>query len=197
MSRADKERRKAADLDQENFYGHLTKLRNSLDHESDRGCVVVAAAFLDEALEALLRARLVDDGRLEELFEHPHPLSTFSAKTRMAFAVGSISRGERDDADIIRALRNEFAHLHPVTAFADKHVKDACGRLRILGALDRAMIEEDPRWSFTLAVSLLASDWWTRLLPSNTERLELAEDKTWTEEQIRLFAEDPPVSERA
>lgn len=197
MSKAD--RRKAADLDVGNFHGQMVEMRQSLDRESERGCVVVASAFLEEALEALLRARLVDDEldpkekRLESLFDHP--LGTFDAKTRLAFAVGLIGRNERDDADVIRKLRNDFAHLHLAVSFADQHVKDECKKLKVLADLDRSVIEAEPRWAFTLSVSLLAFNWHGRLMPAFVQRLEQAKDRIWTREQIDLFDRDPP-SER-
>jgi hypothetical protein len=98
-------------------------------------------------------------------------------------------------ARIIRGLRNDFAHLHLALSFADQHVKDECKKLKVVAALDRSEIESDPRWAFTLSVSLLAYNWHSRLMPAPVQRLEQAKDRLWTREQIALFDQDPP-SER-
>lgn len=46
----------------------------------------------------------------KRLFRHNGPLSTFSARLDMAFALYLIGEKTRHDLDIIRDIRNDFAH---------------------------------------------------------------------------------------
>lgn len=83
--------------------------------ESDRGCVILSAALLDEALEELLRSvcrEIPQDikATVDPLFQGYAPLATFSAKIQLSFALGILPRALRDKIEIIRRLRNDFAH---------------------------------------------------------------------------------------
>jgi DNA-binding MltR family transcriptional regulator len=101
-----------------------------LNKESDRGAVLISAAFLDDLLRRTLRAFLIENTSAKELVdEYPGPLSTFSARIHAAHALGLISDDERHDCHLIRKVRNEFAH--PVKmSFADDKVFGFCGSLR-------------------------------------------------------------------
>src|ERR1700681_1012641 len=88
-------------------------LVDQLRAESDRGCVLVAAAFLDNALEVLIRAALIDDQKaLDKLVEYPGPCATFAARSDLAYCLGLIDTATHADLRTIRRIRNEFAHSH-------------------------------------------------------------------------------------
>lgn len=80
--------------------------------ESDRAAAIVAGAMLDEALLAVLRARLVKPiSKGKSLVDGPNgPLGTFSARIDAAHQFGLISKHLARDLHIIRKIRNEFAH---------------------------------------------------------------------------------------
>ena len=126
--------------------------------ESDRGCALLGAAFLDEQLRVLLEAFLVDDPkRIGKLLSGFGPLATFEARTSLAYALGFLSDEERRDLDLLRKVRNDFAHnLHGVS-FRSPEVEDRCKELAscniglLPGGADHA------RNRFTLAVVQLAS----------------------------------------
>ena len=75
-----------------------TKLiAQALVKESDRGCVILGAAWLNTALEQLLRAicrTAPEDTKasVDPLFQGYAPLATFSAKIQLAFALGVLPR---------------------------------------------------------------------------------------------------------
>lgn len=99
-------------------------------HESDRGCALFAAAYLDMALGKLLRACFVQSNKLnEDLFVGQNPLSTFSSMTKFAFYLGKISASERKDLDTIRLIRNELAHNAKKLTFTDQAINMRCGNL--------------------------------------------------------------------
>lgn len=111
----------------------LSKIKASLEHESDRGCVIFGAALIDESLEHLLRAHFrqaPDDAKLiNSLFRGYAPLATFSAKLQLAYAFGIVSRQLQQMIELVRRLRNEFAHESGPLTFRDQRCAD---RLELL-----------------------------------------------------------------
>jgi DNA-binding MltR family transcriptional regulator len=90
-----------------------------LKTQSDRGVAIVAAAMLEELLELIILARLIEipSKRKEALFDRMNaPLSSLSAKIEMAFALGIINETARRAMHLVRDVRNKFAHrLEPLT----------------------------------------------------------------------------------
>lgn len=84
-----------------------------LAKEGDRGCVLVATALLEEAIELHLRARLVSSpSKSDELVSRSSmvPISSFSAKIDLAYRIGLFPHNERSIYHQLRKLRNECAH---------------------------------------------------------------------------------------
>jgi DNA-binding MltR family transcriptional regulator len=95
----------------------LYAIRGELEKESDRGCALVAAAYLENEIAALLSQSFVEMNKSmrKELFDFNGPIGTFSAKIKLAYAMGLISAEVRNALDRIRGIRNKFAHLqHPL-----------------------------------------------------------------------------------
>lgn len=104
--------------------------RRELSRETDRGCALFAAAYLDQALSDLLFLSLVEHRNVEsDLFEGTAPLATFSARIKMAFYLGKISASCRRDLDLIRKIRNDFAHHAKSLSFDSPAVADRCRSL--------------------------------------------------------------------
>ena len=82
------------------------------EKESERAKVILSAAMLDEALDALLRATLVPgSGSSDNVFDGPNAaLGTFSARVDFCYRLGLISNKLTRDLHLIRKIRNEFAH---------------------------------------------------------------------------------------
>src|ERR1019366_6243223 len=78
--------------------------------ESDRGCILVGAALLDEELAGLFRAILIPE-LSREMLKVDRPLGSFSARSQMAYALGLIHKQDFDDLDIVRKIRNDTAHF--------------------------------------------------------------------------------------
>ncbi len=129
------------------------ELRVRLAAESDRGCALTAAAYLDESLATLLRNRLVQDkGNIEALINRGRPLSTFSARIRIAYAVGLISKDCMSDLNTMRDIRNDFAHLHGPVSFSDQSIAHRCRNLRNTA---KGHVADDPRALFINAMTLI------------------------------------------
>jgi DNA-binding MltR family transcriptional regulator len=93
-----------------------------LIEESDRGCVLLTTAFLDELLEQLHRTHIKSkasppDKLIKGLFTAYAPLSTLSAKIKLARAYGLISHEDYLDLELLRDMRNSAAHTVADFAF--------------------------------------------------------------------------------
>ena len=102
--------------------------------ESDRACGVLGAALLDARLESLYNRRL--HNAKEELLSGTGPLSTFSARIRLARSLNWITEDVSYDLDQIRSIRNEFAHnFDHGLSFGNQSIADKCRTLRIAQVL--------------------------------------------------------------
>lgn len=113
-------------------YPHLKEFLPFLDThnaESPRGTVLVACSFLDEQLRTIIDSYLVEDSEKEQLLDGFNaPIGSFSARIKTAHCLGLISDKERDDCDVLRKIRNEFAHNHRAS-FTDNKLIDLCNNL--------------------------------------------------------------------
>jgi DNA-binding MltR family transcriptional regulator len=102
--------------------------RDDLINESDRGCVIVGAALLEddlaEALKRRFKAHGVSKKHIEEMFSLNGPLATFHSKCLISYGFDLISKTIYDDLCKIRRLRNKFAHSPSAVDFLDPEVED-------------------------------------------------------------------------
>src|SRR5215216_1518415 len=96
----------------------LTGMAARLQRESDRGCALIVASWVDDALTDFLKAYLVQDAKIiDDLFRPMGPLGSFSAKISMAYLRGLIDRTMFDNLNTIREVRNDFAHSRADISF--------------------------------------------------------------------------------
>lgn len=104
--------------------------RAALSKETDRGCALFAAAYLDNALSDLLYCTLAYDKKIEtDLFTGTAPLSSFSSRIKLAFYLGKISKVEKRDMELVRKVRNEFAHSADNISFETPKINSQCKEL--------------------------------------------------------------------
>jgi DNA-binding MltR family transcriptional regulator len=110
---------------------YMLDLAKEFDKESDRGSILLAAAYLDYLLADLLASIMIgtkDD--LDALLRMPtSPLGTFSSRIRLTYSLGLISADESKDLHNIREIRNKFAHRLFGLSFATDSIKDRCKNL--------------------------------------------------------------------
>ena len=117
------------------------RLTDEFDAESDRAAALVAAALLDQNLEDLLRAFMVDDQR-ETGYILGTNLQSLGSRVRACYCLGLISLGEAHDLRVVKEIRNHFAHnLH--VSFQDAKVQSNCQKLRMV----QRMLPEGARLS--------------------------------------------------
>lgn len=114
----------------------------------DRTAGVVLASLVERSLGRLLRSSMRSDG-VEDLFEPEGLMGTFSAKIKIAYALNLIGPTTRHDLNIIRSLRNQFAHSRRPIRFTTPVVRIACQHLSIPDlpgvTLSFRMLEKTPR----------------------------------------------------
>jgi len=135
-------------LELSNMLQEVMEFRATLDEETDRGCALMAASFLDEQLRELLEMCLVDDPEKEKFLGPQAPLGSFSARITAAFLLGKISKLAFRDLNLIRKIRNEFGHTSRPIRFADESVNNLCREFHYC-TRDR---KDDPRKRFTNTV---------------------------------------------
>lgn len=98
-----------------------------IHNESDRGCVIVAAAVMDSWLEELIRKHvqkyLASNSVIKSLFDMNGPISNFSSKILVCRSFGLIDEVAYHDLMIVRKLRNNFAHSADGASFLSPEVK--------------------------------------------------------------------------
>jgi DNA-binding MltR family transcriptional regulator len=87
-------------------------LKQEFEKETDRGAAIFATSLFDEALKNLLLSFFAPStGSYDELFDGPNaPLSTLNAKITLSYRLGLLSNRFVRDLNLIRKIRNEFAH---------------------------------------------------------------------------------------
>ncbi|MET4806640.1 hypothetical protein [Limibacillus sp. MBR-115] len=101
-----------------------------LNKESDRGRVLISTGFLEQQLKDVLLAYMLEASQATDLVDgHNAPLGTFSSRITACYVLGLITEDEHHDLNLIRKIRNDFAHdIH--TSFEKPDIADRCRELR-------------------------------------------------------------------
>jgi DNA-binding MltR family transcriptional regulator len=132
----------------------VAAFRSSLSAETDRGCALMAASYLESQLEQLVKAHLVPGSKVvSALFENSGPLGTFSARVDLAFALGLLDVNTHRELHLVRRIRNEFGHSYDPISFQTERIMNRCNELKRI-----PRDSERPRHVFTRTVmGLLAA----------------------------------------
>lgn len=135
----------------------VARFRLNLNRESDRGCALMAAAYLDTALMELLQRFFVDDQKASKhILDGTGVLSSFAARIELAYLIGLISPKLREDLNRIRRIRNEFAHTSSEVRFDDPEIAKLCNDLYHHPLVNQ--LPRSPRAKFiTVSMSVLGA----------------------------------------
>ena len=141
---------------------YFSEFLQEFQSETDRGAALVGAALIDDRLERLLESHLLAGKEADSLLSGgTAPLGSFSARSKVAFCLGLITSLEFKECEIIRRVRNGFAHqVHGLT-FADARIRDLCGNLQA-NTPDDGRFNGDARQLFINSVILLSLALWYR-----------------------------------
>ena len=82
--------------------------RTSLNQESDRGCVLMAAAFIEDKIGYLLESYFIENEKVCKRLLHGNgALATFSSKIDLAFLLGLLPQNIINDLHLLRKIRND------------------------------------------------------------------------------------------
>ncbi len=158
--------------DWQGFYDEFQK-------ETDRGAVIVGAAFLETHLGELILNFLVDDPKVARNFINPKnptsPLGTLNSRINAAYCLGLIGPNMYNELNTIRQIRNLFAHgLHSIS-FEDKKIEDLIKQLKYSEILPETF-SKSARNIFTVSLSILANHVALRALRAKREQLKIGKD---------------------
>lgn len=100
---------------------------------NDRARAIMLASVLETALDEFIESRLRPKFNSEDhnlLFDFNAPLGTFSAKTLVPYAFGMFGPDTKHDLDMVRILRNGFAHCRKPFDFETPEISPICEHLR-------------------------------------------------------------------
>ena len=99
------------------FVGMPTKITAILAGESDRGTILVLAAYLEELLGFIVRAACVSDADADKILEFRGPAGGFDLKIQLCKALGLIHSEEVQGLQAVRKIRNSAAHFDTKRGF--------------------------------------------------------------------------------
>jgi hypothetical protein len=106
---------------------------------ADYAIALICATFVEKALEAAILAHLApfDEAANKRLFEYENrgPISDFSAKIKLAYSLGIFGEETKRDLDVIREIRNVFAHSGQSTSFKTDEVAEMCKLFKVQPAV--------------------------------------------------------------
>lgn len=125
--------------------------KNPLYRESDRGCVLLLAADIENVLEKIFEAWFKGVGTLskkiqKDVFDFTGPLGTFSAKITLSRALGIIESKLYSDLQKIRKIRNHAAHSNDDFSLSDPEMKEIVSSMnnQHRGAITRYSFNDSP-----------------------------------------------------
>src|SRR5712692_31282 len=114
------------------------------DERNDRGAAILAATNVEIALRYALSRRLtLQKDQHECMFGLDSPLGTFDHKIRIAHALEVFGQQTKKNLDLVRAIRNAFAHAHVPITFETEQVKSVCKFLVIPELLPPRAVKVD------------------------------------------------------
>jgi mannitol operon repressor len=144
----------------EDTHPHLIEFVAFLDEfnkETARGACLAAASFLDDLLARIISAFLIPNDSSFALTDgFSAPLGTLAARIAACHAMGLISEDEYKECELVRKIRNEFAHkVH--MSFKNDRVRSLCESLT-MSAKPYEGVDVNTRGQFTsAAVALLVN----------------------------------------
>jgi hypothetical protein len=114
--------------------GELPAMEQEFYIGSARPAVILQASLVEDTLRRAIQTKFVQDmsSDLEErIFESNGPLSTFGNKIIIGRALGLYKSVFHHDFEIIRELRNAFAHERYPMEFETPEVSGMCQHLRL------------------------------------------------------------------
>jgi hypothetical protein len=173
-------------------FSHLLAMEEEFYLGSDRAAVILQASNVENILESLIQTKMrqpLSNDLRDRMFDGNGPLATFSHKIMIGYALNLYGPMFRHDLDLIRELRNGFAHVRLPMTLTTAEVAGMCKNLQLPDSnlrwlpmaysekFDLEIVTDDahPRTRFTrachtIALCLLELGQALRGLPGGVER---------------------------
>lgn len=154
----------SSDAIEEMIDAHSKKERKLND---ERAYVIVGGVELETLLGDILFQFMVDDIASKDILNNT--FSNFRARIQGAYCLGLISRDEYNDLNIIRAIRNIFAHCDKCS-FDDAKTLELCANFRIPKQRPDLFKDNPPLQIFKDVQFVLTQNIYDRIQKANDEK---------------------------
>lgn len=131
----------------------------NIKNGDDRTIAIIGATFLEMTLEHILFSFFPDNNKdVEKMMDFNQPMGNFSNKITMAYCLGLIEKIVKEDLNLVRKIRNEFAH-DLYASFENDKIKSWCKELKWhkIVITPNPPSEANSRDLFTVGVNTLIS----------------------------------------
>lgn len=133
FEKLDENIRKLAEGTPSKTFTHILDFQKIIRDETDRGTALMSAAYIDEQLKGLLLSYFIDDINVTKgLLSSSGPIGSFSARIELSYSLGLIANNIKKDLNLLRKIRNDFAHLSTPMTFETDSVKSRCLELKTI-----------------------------------------------------------------
>jgi DNA-binding MltR family transcriptional regulator len=152
---------KPADLSKPELFAHLDRYDHVVrmfHDESDRAAAILGATYLETLLGKLLRTKFVQSPSTE-MFSGHGLLASFSSRVDIAYALGLFDEDVYRDLNLIRRIRNDFAHNIDYATFAEPAIRQRCAEfsfVKLLSSQEPNDVIHGPREQFLLTVGYVS-----------------------------------------
>jgi DNA-binding MltR family transcriptional regulator len=160
----------------QDFSDELLIFMTELAEEGERAVVIGGAARVEVALEHLLKSVLHHNPTgTDELFDTDRALGTFSAKINLGYRLGLLDDEMKKALNIIRRIRNQFAHATTHARLSQPEHADRVNELQTCAEKNptRMAKTREESWNLfgtRLAASFCLSLWLVTMLLEKSAR---------------------------
>jgi hypothetical protein len=99
-----------------------------MENESDRAVVIILGSLTEDLLKTHIERKFqsLNSDESRRLFEERGPVSSFSARIDIAYALDLLNRKERDQLHLLREIRNRCSHSVRPMNFAVPELRGVC-----------------------------------------------------------------------
>lgn len=115
------------------FNDDETEAVRELFKSSDRAAAIMAATIVENRLTAAIKHRFNPHVAVQkEMFRSSGPLGSFSAKIKLAYLMGICSERAFKDLEVMKDIRNRFAHHIDIKDFNSQRIADWCKNFQLI-----------------------------------------------------------------
>jgi len=134
------------------YLGRNLELLLELWRAQERNEAIMHLCPLDDNLEQLLRAVMIQDKSVDQLMSDSQALQPFGVKRKLAYALGLLPETVNQDLKYLNKIRNEFAHNDRIRSFGEPPIATWCRELSTAQIKEDDGAQVSPRDAHAIAV---------------------------------------------